>query len=99
MTVTPKHIEKKDGQHLRIVWNDDAEHQYNVVELRRACGCAHCVDELTGAQILKPEDVAETVRPIKIRSLGRYAIAVDWTDGHHSIYSWKRLRELAGLAG
>jgi len=96
---TPTLIEKQDNQHLKIIWSDAQEHSYPVVELRRACGCAHCIDELTGEQILKPEQVAETVRPVKVRNMGRYAIAVDWTDGHSStIFSWKRLRELAGLA-
>ena len=98
--VTPKLIEKADGRNLRIVWSDDREFNYDVVELRRACPCAHCVDELTGAQILKPEDVADTVRPVKVRSMGRYALAINWTDGHSSsIYSWRKLRALAGLAG
>ena len=98
MNFTPTSIEKNGEKHLRITWSDDRTFDYNVVELRRACGCAHCVDELTGEQILKPEDVAETVRPVKVRSMGRYALSVIWSDGHSSsIYSWDKLRKLAGF--
>ncbi len=35
---------------------------------------------------------------VKVRSLGRYALAIDWTDGHNSsIYSWERLQSLADM--
>lgn len=98
MKYTPIQIEKKDQQHLRIVWNDDQAYDYPVVELRRACGCAHCIDEMTGAQILKPEQVPDSVRPVKVRSMGRYALSINWSDGHSStIFSWDKLRKLAGF--
>ena len=100
MKYTPTQIEKKDEKHLHIVWNDGQSYDYNVVELRRACPCAQCVDEMTGIQILKPEDVPETVRPVKVRTMGRYALSINWTDGHSSsIYSWNKLRRLTGIDG
>jgi len=95
---SPLVIEKKDERHLTIKWSDAQTFHYQVAELRRACGCAHCVDELTGRQILKPEQVPDSVRPIKVRSMGRYALVIDWNDGHSSsIFSWARLRKLAGF--
>jgi DUF971 family protein len=53
------------------------------------------VDERTGIPILKPEDVSEDVRPVRIEPVGRYAIQFHWSDGHATgIYSFDRLRAL-----
>lgn len=99
MSITPTSVNKKDDKTLSISWSNRQDTHYDVVDLRRACTCAHCIDEITGEQRLKPEHVSDTVRPVHIRSLGRYAISVDWTDGHtSSIYSWERLKKLADLA-
>ena len=66
---------------------------------RLACGCAHCVDEWSGEGTLDPNSVPEDVHPLRIESVGRYAIQVSWSDGHESgIYPFVRLRELADAA-
>ncbi|MBF0198571.1 MAG: DUF971 domain-containing protein [Planctomycetes bacterium] len=94
----PLHVEKADDSRLYVRWSDHHESFYPVADLRRACVCAQCVDEMSGQPILNPADVPDTVKPVKVSSLGRYALAVDWTDGHtSSIYSWAKLRELANL--
>jgi ATP-binding protein involved in chromosome partitioning len=94
--INPISITKADDTTLTIAWSDDLVTNHNVLDLRKACQCAHCVDEMTREQILKPEDVSNTVRPIKVKTLGRYALTMNWTDGHgSSIYSWNKLRALA----
>ncbi len=66
-----------------------------VVYLRRSCSCAACVDEWSGLRILKPEQISELVRPRRISPVGRYAINIEWSDGHKSgIYSFEYLREI-----
>jgi|SaaInlStandDraft_1057018.scaffolds.fasta_scaffold11845_4 ATP-binding protein involved in chromosome partitioning len=93
----PTSVEKGSERVLSIKWSDGEQAELDVVKLRRACVCAHCVDEHTREQILKPEDVAETVRPLRVRNLGRYALMIDWTDGHSSsIYSWDSLSRISG---
>lgn len=57
-------------------------------ELRRACRCALCVDEMTGRMILDPASVEETVAPVSIRAVGNYAVEVIWSDGHPSLYPY-----------
>jgi DUF971 family protein len=80
---------------LEVVWADGHVSRFEVVFLRRACRCAHCVDEWSGQQILKPESVSADVRPRRIEPVGRYAIHIDWSDGHSSgIYSFDYLRQL-----
>jgi ATP-binding protein involved in chromosome partitioning len=96
----PSSVEKGSEKTLSVTWSDGQKADLDVVELRRACVCAHCVDEHTREQILKAEDVAETVRPIRVRNLGRYALMIDWTDGHSSsIYSWDALSRMSGGEG
>ncbi len=82
---------------LAIDWADGAETRYEVRELRLACGCAHCIDEWTGEARLDPESVPTDVHPVKIERVGRYAIGIEWSDGHAAgVYPFARLRELAG---
>ena len=63
-------------------------------ELRRDCKCAACVEELSGKQILKPEDVEDSVKPVSMNPTGNYALSVDWSDGHKSLYPYKQVRAL-----
>lgn len=93
-----KEIYQIDERTLGITWTDDQESKFDVVELRRKCPCASCVDEQTGKRILKPEMVKETVRPEQIRSVGRYALNIVFTDGHSTgIYTFNMLRKMSGL--
>jgi len=95
---TPTRIEQAGPRALRIDWADGASFDYPVRPLRIACACAHCVDEWTGANLLDPDSVPEDVHPVAVRSVGRYAIQIDWSDGHGTgIYTFERLRELADL--
>ena len=84
---------------LEIVWNDGHVSLYPVVYLRRACRCAACIDEWTGEPILRPDQVSESVKPVAIDPVGRYAIHIAWSDGHTSgIYSFEHLRQICPCA-
>lgn len=92
---TPVAITQKGPRSLAITWADGHESVFDVRELRLACGCARCVDEWTGEDRLDPASVPDDVRPLRIEGVGRYAIQVEWSDGHASgIYPFRRLREL-----
>jgi ATP-binding protein involved in chromosome partitioning len=93
--IVPTDIRQADAQHLAITWADGRESSYEVRALRLACCCAQCVDEWSGKQTLDAATVAEDVHPQSIAAVGRYAIRIDWSDGHDTgIYSFRRLREL-----
>jgi ATP-binding protein involved in chromosome partitioning len=60
--------------------------------MRISCKCAACIDELSGAMIIKKEEIDPEVYPTRIEEKGNYAVAVVWSDGHRSsIYPYKRL--------
>ena len=57
------------------------------------------MDEWSGAGRLDANAVPADVHPIKISGVGRYAIQIEWSDGHGSgIYPFRRLRELGDEA-
>jgi len=95
LLTTATAIRQAGARELAISWADGSESRYDVRALRLACGCAHCVDEWTGEERLDPASVPEDVHPLKVETVGRYAIQIGWSDGHSSgIYPFSRLREL-----
>lgn len=64
--------------------------------VRRACRCAHCIEEFSGKPLLDPASVPETIYPRSITPMGNYAVAIAWSDGHSSsIYPYELLLKLA----
>ena len=95
----PVEIQQKGPRTLWIRWADGAESSLDVRTLRLACACARCVDEWSGSPSLDPASVPEDIRPLQIEGVGRYAIQIEWSDGHASgIYPFRRLRELGDEA-
>jgi DUF971 family protein len=94
-TIRVKNIWQHDPRTLGIEWTDDKKSLFDVVDLRRRCPCAVCVDEWTNQRILKPEQVSDEIRPTKISSVGRYALKIEFNDGHGTgIYTFEMLRSL-----
>ena len=38
------------------------------------------------------------VKPSNMNRIGRYAVAIDWSDGHKSLYPFKAIANLAAAA-
>ncbi len=94
-SITPTRIRQRGPRELAITWSDGGESVFDVRALRLACACARCVDEWSGEERLDPATVPEDVHPLRIESVGRYAIQIHWSDGHDSgIYPFRRLRDL-----
>ena len=81
-----------DKEPHKLVVDDDET--ITPAELRRACRCAACVEELTGRQILMPSQVNENIEPMRMSPTGNYALSVDWSDGHRSLYPYRQIRAL-----
>ena len=91
----PKAMAQAGPDQLRIEWQDGHESLYPVREVRLNCRCAKCVEEMTGRPLLNEQDVPADVRPVKIVPVGRYAVQIEWSDGHDTgIYTFENLRAL-----
>ncbi len=81
---------------LQIVWSDAAVTSHDPRELRLACPCAGCVNEATGERTLDPASVRSDVRVAAAGAVGRYALALAFSDGHNpGLYSLGLLRAAA----
>jgi ATP-binding protein involved in chromosome partitioning len=79
---------------IEIVWEDDHRTVYPARDLRLACRCASCIEEMTGERLLDPAHVPDEVVAKAISLVGQYAIAVRFSDGHETgIYNFRDLRE------
>jgi len=91
----PVRIARIGDTHLRIEWNDGSRDDFSVVALRQACPCAACVNEWTGEKLLDPKSIPADVKPVKIVSVGRYAMGIHWSDRHTTgIFAYDYLKNL-----
>ena len=93
---------RRDARTLSVLWEDGHKNDFDVRDLRLACRCAMCVEEMSGRALLDPKSVRPDVTPRRITSVGNYAIQFIWNDGHSTgIYSFENLRTLGerGAAG
>ena len=82
---------------LRVDDGDIQNATISPAELRRGCRCAACVEELTGKQILNPASISESVKPLNMSPTGNYALSVDWSDGHRSLYPYRQIRSMLSV--
>ena len=91
--VEPREITPFPNGEVGIVWGDGHESYWSSKALRCACRCAMCVDEATGTKTLRDETIPDWIRPLEFIPVGRYGVAVRWSDGHATgIYPFERLR-------
>lgn len=86
---------EEDGQVLKVLKKGDEPKFISAVDLRRACKCARCIDEMSGKPILDPSSVKEGIKITDIAVMGNYAVSIHFSDGHTSgVYSYDHLAEL-----
>jgi len=86
----------EDAGALVLRWADGAEQRLGPRDLRLACRCAQCRDEMSGAPLLDPASVPLALALTRVWSVGNYALGLAFSDGHDTgIYTFKALRGLA----
>ena len=90
----PLALDYEEGA-LTIHWPDRVQ-RIDARDLRLACRCAACRDELSGRPLLDPARVPLDVAPLRIWSVGNYALGIAFSDGHDSgIYAYELLSAIA----
>lgn len=88
----PHAINRQDDG-LRIEW-DQSGHEgfFPARDLRLACPCAACVEEMSGRPLLDPRTIPADIRPVSLALVGAYGLKIQWSDGHSTgIYTFERL--------
>lgn len=87
-----------DANGVTLKWPGGQSWQVKNFDLRLISQDALSVNEMTGEQILKPEDIRPDIAAKEITPLGHYGIAISWNDGHSSaIYTYKNIEEIAKI--
>ena len=80
-------IKQKDNFSFVITWNDGVVCHYRLSDLQKKCPCAGCQENKLSSQI------NENVKAVRIISIGRYALRIEFTSGCSAgIYSYDLLR-------
>ena len=100
MTPNPTLIQPLSSTEILLGWSNQDRYALPYVELRYYCPCAGCVDEHTGQRTVERSSIAPEIRPTDVRLVGRYAVALTWSDGHDTgMYHYERLWELCQKQG
>ena len=95
MTSFPVELIQASPTELGVVWSDGHHSTFSVRKLRLECPCASCVDEWTREKRLKDESVPADIKPVRLQTVGRYALNLSFTDGHNTgFYTFDQLRSL-----
>ena len=94
--VRPTDLAFDNDGNLMVRWDDgSADSKFAPVFLRGRCPCAGCVEEWTGKRVVGEQQVPADIRPRGMHEVGRYAMQIQWSDGHDTgIYSWDYLLKL-----
>jgi ATP-binding protein involved in chromosome partitioning len=90
---------KKDGDHLLLRWQDGLAARISVRQLRLACPCAFCVNEVTGERMLDPDSIPDSMALKDMQPVGHYAYRILFEDGHDTgLFTLETLRSIGEAA-
>lgn len=81
---------------IQILLNDITL-KFSPLNLRLRCLCAHCQDEFTGKRHIDQSSIENDIYPLSLNSVGNYALGIEWSDNHSSLFPYKILTEWADV--
>lgn len=91
----PKDVKAGPEGQLLITWPEGNQDALTPYHLRVNCRCAVCIDENTGKKLLDPKKVPLDIRIKSVDQVGRYALGIQFSDGHQTgIYTFESLKKL-----
>jgi len=93
---SPVEVRRLGTNAVRVTWSDGHVSEYANRYLRDHCPCAVCREQPRRVSLpVVSGQAASEIHPTQIGVVGRYALSIQWSDGHDSgIYSYETLREL-----
>ena len=83
------------ASHIILEWPGEEPIRIPNRDLRMACSCALCVDEMSRRPILDPASIPNDIHAEEVRTIGNYALGITWSDGHSTgFFPYRRLREM-----
>ena len=73
---------------------DGDSYSVNCKLLRLACQSALNRDEFSNKLLVDPDKIPESIHPLSMNPIGNYAIGINWSDGHSSIFPYETLYDL-----
>lgn len=86
------------GKGILVEFENHPLHAINSKDLRSVCTCAHCVEEMTGEKLLKKSDIPDSIYPFSMNPVGNYALGINWSDNHSSLYPYEMLKQFVKLS-
>ena len=72
----------------------EGESRISSKKLRLDCRCAVCEEEFTRKKLISSGNISDDIKPLSTAPIGRYAVSVDWSDGHKSLYPFRQIAAL-----
>lgn len=95
MPLFVKEIKQVSSDAFAITWTDGLKQRFKLNVLQQHCPCAGCRDSATGKKLVFSSSDPGDVKAVFIRSVGRYALRIQFTSGCSAgIYGFDQLRQL-----
>jgi len=75
-TITPISVQSSVDR-IRIAWSDGHASEYTPRDVRLACRCAACIDEVTHESLIQSNRIPMSVKPKAIDVVGSYALHIN----------------------
>jgi DUF971 family protein len=90
-------ITQKDNFNFQIVWTNGTQSTFKLYDLQKNCPCAGCHQARNANKEIFLNGVKHDVRAARIKSVGRYALRIEFTTGcSNGIYDFEFLQNLRG---
>ena len=85
-----------DDTSITLKWETGEQTIVANRDLRLACSCALCVDEMSNKPVLDPATVPMDIHAKEVRIVGNYALGITWSDDHATgFFPYKSIRRVA----
>lgn len=86
-------VESREGNFF-LTWLSGKHIFISNKKLRYYCNSALNANEFTGERKIRWNEIPTGIQPVTFHTLGNYALQVEWSDGHQSIFPFSYIQEI-----